>query len=565
MGGFQPPPGRSIQGMQDSKPGWADDAKRTALNNFEPRMATAPNMNHPSPNALFSCLALLVRHPFRWLAPAAVITAVGVGYALLRAPTWEATQALRIRPATSINEDSLAELVDSEQMKATQETMLEVLKSRSVLEAAMRRIGPPAKRRSEKPWPTGRELSDFRGQVQLSPPGGLEFGASDIFYLTVRSSDRDRAIALCRSVGEELVARVKAMRKEKSENLCVELTEVVELARADLDRSAARLAEIEERVGSDLGELRSLSETNASDTALQRTAVEIRNELRQARTTERTNRRLLDLLKAAQQDPGRLLAAPAALLESQPALRRLKDGLVDAQLETARMKGSMSDAHPLVVASVAAENEISQHLHDEIGVALRALKSDVEAQAERIAMLEERESAAGSRLAELARLRADYGHWSEETRHRTTLLQRAEQQLAEARAMKAGAASSSLVWALDAPETGPDPVGPGRTTIALGGLLGGGLVGIGILLLTTSPDSVDTPLVPLGANAHVSHSPGHYASAAVFAFAPGTTWANGHGANGHAVNGHGANGHLGGGSLKTALLKIAGRRAQWNG
>ena len=45
------------------------------------------------------------------------------------------------------------------------------------------------------------------------------------------------------------------------------------------------------------------------------------------------------LLKQAEADPTALVAAPCRLLDSQPALRRLKDGLVDSQLRTANLQG----------------------------------------------------------------------------------------------------------------------------------------------------------------------------------------------------------------------------------
>jgi uncharacterized protein involved in exopolysaccharide biosynthesis len=533
-------------------------------------------MNHSASSPLAQFVSLLVRHPLRWLLPTIACTAAAVVFALLRWPTWEATQTLRLRPATSINADALVPGDDTQRMRAMQETVLELLHSRAVVEAVLKEVGPPVDRKAEAPWPTAREISDFSDSVRLAPPDGLEFGRSELLYLSARAADRARAKALCQSASERLIERYRQVRSEKADNLCVELDEVVALARADLEHTSQKLAEIEKQVGTDLGELRTLNETPGSDSALQRTATEIRSELRQARAAQNDNRRLVGVLEAAQRDPGRLLAAPAALLDSQPALGRLKEGLIDAQLNTATMKGRMSEAHPLVVAAAEAENEIGRHLHGEIGIALRAVRADLQLQDERIALLEEREQQAARRLARLAELRAQYGHLADETRHRTELLQRAQQQRAEARAMRAGAATGSPLWALDAPQTGPDPLGPGRTVIALAGLIGGSIVGLGILLLTTAPPARSTELVPVHLDG-AEPSRGPFASAAVFAVGPavwpGVGKGNGvhgaNGSNGHAVrlNGHsgshGVSGHASPmPSLKIALKKLARRRPE---
>lgn len=521
-------------------------------------------MNQLPPSPLSYVVSLLVRYPVRWLVPTLVCATAAVVFAVVRPSTWEAAQTLRLRPATSINADALAPSDDIQRMRAAQETVLELLHSRAVLEAALKEVGPPAERKSRAPWPTVREIADFSDSVRLAPPEGSELGRSELLYLRVRTSDRRRAKALCRSAGKHLIDHYRQLRKGKADNLCAELDEVVALARNDLGQTSRKLAEIETQVGSDLAELRTLNETPGSDSALQRTATEIRSELRQARAAQSDNRRLLDLLEAAQRDPGRLLAASAALLESQPALRRLKEGLIDAQLKTATMKGRMSEEHPLVVAAAEAENEIGRHLHNEIAIALRAVRADLQGQEERIVLLEGREECATRRLADLAELRTQYGHLADETRHRTELLQRAQQQQAEARAMRAGAATGSPLWALDAPQIGPDPVGPGRTVIALAGVVGGLITGLGILLLTTPAPVASRELVPVPMNgAGMSH--GSFASAAVLAVGP-AIWPgvnHGPGANGskHAcshdkptrVNGHGA--HVP--SLKTALSKLS--------
>ena len=58
--------------------------------------------------------------------------------------TWEASQALIVRNEASSAEKGPGKFSYPEEMKTVQETILEVVRSRSVLEAALREVGPPA-------------------------------------------------------------------------------------------------------------------------------------------------------------------------------------------------------------------------------------------------------------------------------------------------------------------------------------------------------------------------------------------------------------------------------------
>ena len=71
-----------------------------------------------------------------------------------------------------------------------------------------------------------------------------------------------------------------------------------------------------------------------------------------------------------------------------------------------------------------------------------------------------------------------------ETTNRARLLDRAEQNLTNARSDGAGAKAASLITSVDVPDTGTSPVSPSGFVILLGGLLGGLLAGVGVVLLT---------------------------------------------------------------------------------
>ena len=272
-----------------------------------------------------------------------------------------------------------------------------------------------------------------------------------------------------------------------------ELNKAVQLAKSDLQAATGQLTELEKQVGSDLSELRSLLDSNSSDTSLRRTVSEIENELRQFRAAEKANQQLLALLTEAQADPTRLIAAPNRLLDSQPALRRLKEGLVDAQLRTAALQGRMSAEHPEVITAKEAEAQVAARMQAELSTAIRGLESELTVDASRVEMLEKQQKNASARLTRLAGLRATYANLLGEATNRAKLLDRAEQNLTNARSDSASAKAASQIARVDAPDTGTNPVSPSALMVVLGGVLGGLLTGFGIVLLTAPATTASRP------------------------------------------------------------------------
>jgi polysaccharide biosynthesis transport protein len=463
-------------------------------------------------------LSVMLRYPRRWLIPAVVVAAAGGAYALLRPATWEASQALVIRNDAANNQESLGKFVQLDEMRTVQETILELLKSRSVLTAALVEVGPPAHRaQPDAAWPTEQEVVDLREAIKLTPPKGAEFGKTEVFYLRVHDHERSRAVGLASALSGQLEAGFQKLRDAKAASVVGELQQAIELSARDLGDANGRLAAMERQVGSDLAELRNLHEAGSGESLLRRLVTDIRAELRQARTTLKSNQELLALLKAAEARPDRLVAMPNTLLDSQPALRRLKDGLVDAQLSSSQLLGRMSAEHPMVKAAKAAEQQIVRHVHDELANSVRAVEVDLRLVSDRAALLDEQLASATGRLERLAALRTPYANLVAETRKRTELWDKGQQRLADARASQATARAASLISRLDRPDPGTRPMGPSRAVIVLVGLVGGLATGFGVVLLTVSPSEFAGPASatspasiarPLSAN---SNTPGHVA------------------------------------------------------
>ena len=430
-------------------------------------------------------------HPFRLITPVVALGILSIVYAVVRPVTWEAAQALVVRDEAGDRLSRPGRFTHQDEMKTSQETILELAKSRSVLFKALADVGPPAGRNSAESWPSPADLEALQNSVKVTPPKGAEFGKTEVFYLKVQDESQERAVQLALAVCRQLQNRFAELRESKARSTTDELAKSVSLAQADLAEATCALNETEKQVGSDLAELRILNDSPSGDSDLRRTATELERELRSFRAAQSESQEFLKLLTIAQDDPDKLLASPSILIKAQPALGRLKDGLVDAQLRTGQLMGTMAEAHPLVQGARAAEQAIRDQVHNEIQVAIRGIEVELRVDADHIQALETQSAAIQARLSRLTSVRAQYANLVAAAKNRSESLKAVEHELSEARASQAAAHTTSLINVVDTPDTGTRPVGPGRTMIMLGGIGGGLLIGFSILFLTlnTSAES----------------------------------------------------------------------------
>ena len=452
-------------------------------------------MSHTAPSNVLEFVQILKKYKYRWLVPTVAVAIVALVYALVRPATWEAAQALIVRDESNSKPDRPGRFVNPEDMKTIQETILEMAKSRSVMLAALRQVGP-ANGVADPNFPTDKDATALQGAVKITPPKGLEFGKTELFYLKAQASSSERAVALADAVCAQLQSHFAELRNDKAQSLVNELLKTVDLAQQELNGVTARLSDLEQRVGSDLAELRMLNESPAGDSDLRRRVTEIENELRQARLAQQSEEELMHLLAGTHDDPTKLLATPGKLLDAQPALKQLKEGLLAAQLRTAQVAGTLSQFHPVYLAAKQNEDEVQQEIRDELGLAIQGLDVEHKMTADRIGTLEKLLIQAHDRMKTLATIRADYGNLVTDVKQRADILKNAQQMLAEARANQAGSHVASMITRVDTPDVGSGPVGPSRSQIVVLGASAGLILGLGILFLTApvtlaSPKPVD--------------------------------------------------------------------------
>jgi uncharacterized protein involved in exopolysaccharide biosynthesis len=434
-----------------------------------------------------------------WAIPTVVCAVLAAAYSLVAPRNWSATQSLIIRPeAASVSDERLGKFADLSEMKTLQETILELTKSQSVVAATLREVGPPRRYRRPDRWPTAVDIDDFRKCIDMRPPGGAEFGKTEVFYLSVCDTERDRASALVAALCVQLEKRMRKLRDERAQSMMAELERTVAMAADDLTAQTNELTKFEARIGADLNELRSLNAQVGTQGGVTQELQSIEAERRSNDATHRENVRLLKLLSSAKNDTEKLLATPSSLLKSQPAVAQLKDALVAAQIRTASLLASRSEHHPFVISAHEAEALIRDQLYDEVAVAVRGIEVDIELNADREKALTEKWNASRERISRLAGARAEYANLVASVENHSRLVEAARKNLADARARQAGAQSASIISRIDGVEAGIYPVSPSRKTVTAAGGFGGLILGLGFVFLFASP-TVASRVAPVNA------------------------------------------------------------------
>jgi uncharacterized protein involved in exopolysaccharide biosynthesis len=442
----------------------------------------------PSTRSIVSFAQLastLRRHSLLWTVPTIALTVLGVGYGLVRPVKWQASQALIVRDEAGGGATSRQGRFDtSEAMKAAQETVVQMAQNPSMIKAALLEAGLADGSEPPSDWPTRGDIEALQEAITVSPPKGGEFGRNEVIYLSVQGPTRERAVALTNAVCNQLEIQLQSLRQAKAQSLIAELEKTVSLAESDLAKATASLEAIEKSVGSDIDELRALTETTSGTSNLRGTSNHLQEEIRRTQLAHDANTEQVKLLTEARQDHNRLLAAPQRLFEQQPALRRLKEGLVDSQLRTAQLLGRMSKDHPEVKAATLAEEQIRQQLNGEIDLVISNLNNELKVSAALLKTLRQQHADVESRLTHVASLRADYSNLLAMVRQRTENLAQASKDLADVRASQAAALSSSQIARVDEPQPGNSPVGPGFLMIVAASFGGGLTLGLGLVFLT---------------------------------------------------------------------------------
>ncbi len=428
---------------------------------------------------------------WRWLWIATTILFGGAGFAYvmtLKKETWVASQGLIVRDEAHGAVMRLGRFQSQTDMKAAQETILEMARNPQVVKNALVQVGreEPGPLDFDPPTgpPTTAEIEALANDgIEVRAPRGAELGTTEVIYLDITASTPERAKQLNTAVCDELERHMQEVRKVRADGVIAELTTAAESARRSLDNSTIELRKIEEAAGADLSDLRSLSDSVTGTSANRALLDTITSELRKVRTEQRRAEEQLKLAESAFDDPDKLLTAPAKVLNDNPGLLKLRDGLSAATIKTSELRGRFTPEHPRVTASIDTEEKIREQMRVELGSAIATLRRGLELNEERVKQLDNQRTQLTDRLERLATIRADYSNVIADVKARSEQVQAADRELAGAKASRDAALTSSLITRLDQPLVGDSPEGPGKASVLMAACVSGLLFGIGLVFL----------------------------------------------------------------------------------
>jgi uncharacterized protein involved in exopolysaccharide biosynthesis len=437
------------------------------------------------PNLVRQLGTIMLQWSPLWLATTAVTTALGFAYvAFYKEDVWVASQALIVRDEIGGTLNRQGRFDNKESLKAALDTILEIARNPQVVQQALVTQLP-----SDAEPLTEKDINGFIGnQLTVRSPKGSEFGTTEIFYVDVRHNDKQQAVELNKAICVSLEKRLQDIRMSRYDGIERELEYALDIAKEQRTIATEQLKKIENDVGDNLTDLRSLTDSPSAGGTAKLQLDQLTGERRQVEVLHRQLQEDLRFLQALENDPSRVLVAPSNILNSQPGLKRLCEGLVDSQIQELQLSGRYTDAHPAIQAAKISREAIRQQLGTELKVARVALETEIKVSEQRIKLLDEQVKQSQNRIAELADIRADYANVLGEVRNRSTIIEQIEKDLAVAEANRRAAGESSLVTRIDAPVLSDKPIGPGTKTILLAAIMAGFLSGIGLILLLAPID-----------------------------------------------------------------------------
>ncbi|MDZ4849762.1 MAG: hypothetical protein SGI77_10735 [Pirellulaceae bacterium] len=426
-----------------------------------------------------------------WIGTTFVFGFLGIVYVLLvKQDLWLASQALLVRDEASGTNVRLGRFDSETQMKAAQETILEVARHNQVVATALKKTGPEVRWFSwwgATNWPS-KSTVDATAQslISMHAPKGAEFGATEVIYLDVKQPTPDRALKFCKALCNALEIRLQQVRKSKADSIVMELTHARDSAREQLRSVTEQLQQFERIAGIELSDLRGMTDMIAGGGNSRIQLDQLKSELRVA---EASHQELLDdlkLLEDAIANPSSLIVTPTTIVSTQPGLKRLREGYAEAQLSASQLSGKFTEEHPLLVAARTTQESIHDRLVNELEASQASLNQEISSSQHKIDRLRSTKSDTESKLGNLADKRADYANVISEVKTRTAILEAAERELAEAQAVVESAATISLISWMDAPTVSDSPVGIGKTFILGFSTFAGLLFGLGGVFLLSS-------------------------------------------------------------------------------
>jgi hypothetical protein len=288
---------------------------------------------------------------------------------------------------------------------------------------------------------------------------------------------------------DALEERLRQVRKSRAESIIAELRHARDAARVGQTDATKRLQEMEAKAGLELGDLRGMTDMIAGGSN-SRTQIDIiKSELRSGETQQQQLLNDIKLIKDAIADPSGFLVTPSELVNTQPGLKKLREGYADAQISASQLSGRFTEQHPIFIAAKTSQLSIREKLVEELQASLTNREQELKLLLGKQDRLRNVLQNTEVKLGSIAENRAEYANLISEVKTRTTILESAERELAEATASSDASLSTSLITRLDEPVISDKPIGPGRTTITALCTIAGLVFGLGLVFVIVPSES----------------------------------------------------------------------------
>ncbi len=446
-------------------------------------------------------------HPGLWIVPLVGAALIALLAGFLGPRQWRASQTFFVREELIGRIVGPGRFESLDTMKTAQETIGELARRPNVLKRTLESVGPEGSTAGAN-WPSEELINSLQGAIEFSAPGGADFGKTEMLTMHVKASSRERARQLAAALFVEVQRELRSLRQQRGASMIAETQQAVDVTTGQYNESGRRLREFESAVGPDLAELRILNEPIAGSGDLRKMSVQIQTEMRAARSRLETGEQLHQYLSALRKDPNQLVATPRELLESQPALARLKDKLIDAQVARATLGGNYTTLHPKLQAAENAVHDIEQQIFSELETAIAGLQSQRSLNGQEYDRLANRSREVDERLSELVAMRVDYGQLVDDLNQRRSDWTMAREDLSQAEAIYRAAETVDFVTPVDQAQASLYPLGPSTKMLLLGSIMAGGLIGLGLIMMATpvAPTIIPGQPAPVTANSPV-HEP----------------------------------------------------------
>ncbi len=423
---------------------------------------------------------------YRWLLilPTIAFFALSAAYATLGPKKWRATQVFHLRDEMIGRQNRPGHFASLDDMKTAQETVLEIARNPNVVRRCLQTLSGLS--------PSDRDVEDGQDAIQISASNGAELGKTELIRLSVVDQPPDRAKAFCQQLASEMETELRTVRFNRACSGVAELDRAVDSAKHSLAEIAAQIEDYELKLGPDLVDLRNLIEPTSGDNLLNRNLNQIATELRAAETSLDSVKTQRKLLQDSLHEVNAIVAMPSDLVSSQPALQRLKDGLVDAQLKLATLRGEYSDNHPKIESALESLTGIEQAMKGELELAIRSLSDQILIYEANVAHISAEQAETTARLQKLTEQRVIYDQLNEEYKRRDTVLRDAQAAVSQADSIKVAAQTVDLLTRVNDVQVASRPEGLSKRTLVGSTTLLGFFIGLGLILLFT--ESTPRPL-----------------------------------------------------------------------